>query len=271
MSTHTIPTVAFAFLSPDALRIFLEIKNYRVSVFTGDISTLNLREHKPDSNIIILPNFAKRGLLAPIADQIGRLVVLTNGRHEELLDYNIPILDATFDTNDGQIVPLEDMTPNYYVTKIGEAAVGLELSAAHAEAPVQKKVQVPKAPITLDAWLDKIDAACPDDTVFAQQVEYPICQYLVGELGRADFQGAMKALVSAGTEKQVVQNFYKWLTNDYADSMASAMIECLDLNPVPGKQELPASALAAKHKVAERDIQLLEKIYVEMQTQGEAE
>jgi len=268
MSTHTVPTVAFAFLSPDALRIFLELKNYRVSVFTGEDSTLNLRENKPDSNIVILPNFAKRGLLATVADRIGRLVVLTNGRHEELLDYNIPILDATIDAEDGQLIPLEDMTPNAYVKKIGTAAVGLELTAPPA---VVQKVQTPKAPTTLDAWLDEIDTVCPENITFNRQVEYPICQYLVGELGRADFQGAMKALVSAGAQKQVVQNFYKWLTNDYADAMASAMIEHLDLDTTPGKQELPASALAIKHKVTERDILLLANIYAEVQTQGEAE
>lgn len=268
MSDHTVPTVAFAFLSPDALRIFLEIKNFRVSVFTGEDSSLNLRENKPDTNIIILPNFAKRGLLVDVIDRIGRLVVLTNGRHEELLDHNIPILDATV-ADDGQLVPLEDSTPNYYVRKIGEAAVDLVLTAA--KKPVRKKPQKAKAPTSLDMWLDKIDTACPDDVVFTQQVEYPICQYLVGQLGQTDFQGAMKALVTAGADKSVVQGFYRWLTNDYADAMAAAMIEHLDLDPKAASQGLPPSALATKHKVAERDIQLLDNIFVEMQTEGEVE
>lgn len=255
-----IQTAAFAFLAPDALRVFLQIAGYRVSVFTGAPDTLDLRQDKPEANIVILPNFAKRDLLEQHAHMIGRLVVMTNGKHEDLIDLDIPILDATVQGD--TLHQDRDRSPHFYTKKIKEAAVALELATV-APAPVAAAlVQQPVVPETLDQWFDKLDNEFPQDGDFDRAVEYPVCQYLIGQLGRKSLQGAMKVLSKQCRDSSVVREFYQWLVK-HAGKMSPAMKQYL--MPSTEADTLTVQEAAKKFKISARDIDLIESIYVEMQ------
>ncbi len=255
----SVPTVAFAFMAPDALRVFLQIAGYRVSVFTGEPDSLDFRQDKPSANIVLLPNFAKRNLLRHHVDQIGRLVVMTNGKHEDLIDLDIPLLDATV-TGD-VLRQLRDKTPHFYTKKIQDAAVSLELEPAPVAAAPVAQEPPPADPGVLDQWFDKLDGGLPE-VDFAQLVEYPVCQYMTGQLGRKSLQGAMKVLAKQSIDKTVVKAFYRWLIK-YAGKMSPAMKQYL--MPSTEADALTVQEAAKKFKVAAVDIELLENIYLELQ------
>jgi hypothetical protein len=255
-----VPTVAFAYLSPVALRVFLKFGGgYRVHVFTGD--ELDLSLGKPSSNIVVLPNFANRHKLAPYADQIGRLIVLSNNQHNKLAEAGVPILDAVID-DDGNVHRAKPRTPHYYTKLINDAAVGLEIGKSEDE-PTKKPAAKEKSkvkPKTLDNWLDLLDKAVSEDTDTATELEDPICLYLVGELGKGDFQNALKALTTTeDADKKSVRVFYKWATtSDYARNLSKAARVYL----WPDTDEAPSiSEVAKKFGVEILDLDLLEGIY----------
>lgn len=252
MSNIEVPAVAFAFLGPDALRIFLEIKNFHVSVFTGDEDSLNFRYDRPSTNIVILPNFAKRSQLAPYAEHIGHLICLTNGHHEPLVELDVPILDAIVDGD--SIRRAARRAPHYYTDRIVEASVGLPLAAAPQEAEPENK-----EPASIDDWFTLFDQTGVEDLDFDRDIEYPVCQYVMGELSRQDLRGALKRLVKAGIPTDHVKPFYLWLTNQYGDKISKATKQYLTT------ENASAEKIAKKLKVAPIDLELLENIWIEMQ------
>lgn len=278
--TTTVPTVAYGFLGPDAIRIFLQMKGYQVSVFNGDPKTLDLRRDKPARNVVVLPNFAKRTQLATVGDQLGYLVVLTNGRHEPIVEQDIPILDGHVD-DQGHLQQGKAQTPSYFIEQMQAVAVPISLGPSSEQASVAapKRATKRKTPrSTVDRWFDSINQTCYDAiTDFDQQIEYPVCQFLTGELGQTDFKRAMQALVRAGGSKDTMRDFYRWLTTDqYADRMAKAMQQYLQ--PAHEDAAPPASAVAQQFGVDKDDVRLLDNIYQDMQqhqqpasTEGEDE
>ena len=255
-----VPTVAFAYLSPDALRVFLTLKGYRVNVFTGDKDALDLRRDKPSTNVVILPNFAKRAELVPIIDQVGTLLVLTNGKHEDVIAHSIPILDADID-DQGELHCAKPRSPHYYMKKISEASVALQIDdSLPSPDPIKKTTADHRT--SLDSWFSLLDDVVGTETNFDYDVEFPTCQFLIGELGKADFQNAMKKLVTDGADKATVRDFYKWLTATYADPVSAAIRAYLW--PKTAEDELTAAAVAKAHRVHVHDIELLEGIYTSM-------
>jgi hypothetical protein len=240
-----VPTVAFAFLSPQAIRIFLAITGYRVSIFTGE-EQLFFRG-APTKNIVILPNFSKRDALAPYADQIGR--------HEELVKHGIPILDAEIKDGDLEVFPAK--TPDYYLKQIDVAAQPLELTA---QLPPTKSKKTEKVTLdtahTLDQWLDVIDEfdAVQD---FDAEINMPVCSYLVGDLSKEDLQAAMKVVVKkseAARLKPAVKMFYRWLTHKEQRRLAKAVRHYM-------KSEKPASVVAKEFKVSPADLREIEAVF----------
>ncbi|KKN30881.1 hypothetical protein LCGC14_0829560 [marine sediment metagenome] len=257
--TISVPTVAFGFMAPDALRVFLQIAGYRVSIFNGEPESLDFRQDKPEANIVILPNFAKRSLLAKYADQIGRLVVLTNGRHEKLIELDIPILDGSVDGE--ELRQSRDKTPHFYTKKVSEAAVPLELQRAAPVVP-----EPARDPSTLDEWFTAINDVFPDGGSFDHDVEYPVCQHLTGQLSPKDLMGAMKVLVKSGADRDVLRAFYKWLMQQSV-SMSAALQAYL--MPTSESAAMDVRMAAKKFKIDPVDIELLESIYLEMQKSTE--
>lgn len=258
----SVSAVAFAFMTPEAIRVFLQIAGYHVSVFDGNPESLDLRPGKPSSNVVILPNFAKRDMLEQHADQIGSLVLLTNGRHEDIIDLDIPILDSEIDGDD--IRQARDRTPRFYTKKIKEAGAPLSLKAAKKV----KQPEPPRDPETLDQWFDAIDQVFPKEGSFDHDVEYPVCQFLMGQLSRKELQGAMKIVVRKGADKDTVRQFYQWLTQR-SDKMSAAMKAYL--MPRAESEALTVPATAKKFKVDPIDISLIESVYLEMQKPAEEE
>jgi len=257
-----VPTVAFAYMTPEALRVFLQLAGFRVSVFDGSDESLDLREDKPSSNVVILPNFAKRGKLAPHADMIGSLVVLTNGRHEDLVELDIPILDSVVDGE--SIRQARDRTPTYYTKKIREAGVPLELTAPVTLPSVPEEVPT-EPPKTLDQWFDALDQVYPGLGSFDHDVEYPVCQFVLGQLSQTELKSALKVLVDQGADAETLKQFYQWLVQR-GKRLTNALKSYL-LAAAP----ITATEVAKKFKVDAADVVLLENIYVEMQETEEGD
>lgn len=262
--TKSIPAVAFGFCGPDALRVFLNIHGeYHIGIFTGELEELKLEPNQ--HNIVILPNFAKRHLLEPVADQIGQLVLLTGGRHEAIIEQGIPILDGYLDSHEA-LQQSPSRTPEEYVQKIREAAVPLPIGAPPAKAAPKKKKR--KQPEDLDQWFSLLDkAGCSGVQDFATDIEYPVCQYVVGELSRADLRGALKALVRKDLDnRDLFRRFYRWLTTKYTDAMSLAMRAYLF--PESAEKALTSVEVARQFKVEQVDVDLLRAIYEEIQKGG---
>ena len=264
--SNTIPTVAYGFIGPDAIRIFLQLKGYQVSLFKGDLDQLDLREDKPERNVVLLPNFAKLPLLEPVADQIAYLIVLTKGRHDAVVERGIPLLDSYID-QDGVLQQAEARRPEWFVNQMKEVAVEIAL-ANGAQPKLVITPEKPSAPTTLDAWFNEIEGTCYDAFVdtdqFERDVEFQVCGFLTGELSQNDFKRALKKIQKAGGDNDTLKSFYHWLTkNDYADRMASAMRRYQQ--PASEDAALPPSALAKQQQVDARDIELLDNIYTAMQ------
>lgn len=257
----SVPTVAFAYLSPVALRVFLKFGGgYKVSLFTGE--ELDLNSARPSKNIVVLPNFANVSKLAPYADQIGRLIILSNNQHNKLAQVGIPILDAVVD-EDGNLHRTKPRTPHYYTKLIDEAAVDFEINrpTEQRSTPPEKK-KSEKKPKTLDNWFDILDSAVGESSF--ETVETPICLFLSGEIGKGDFQNALKALAAdEAADQKALRAFYKWATTtDYARSLSKAVRAYL----WPSTDEAPSiSRVAKEFGVDEQDLDILEGVY---NTQG---
>jgi hypothetical protein len=261
----SISTVAFAFLDPETLRIFLELKQFHVRVASGDMTSLgDLQVKQQAQNIVILPNFAKRYMLVDYVDRIGVLVLLTNGKHAEILERGIPLLDAV--VSDEDVVADRARTPHWYIDKIMRLGRPLELDtvAGAASQPKKTVTKEGKPPQTVDKWLDYINknnAKGIHD--FAVDIEYPVCLYLVGESNRLEFQGALKALTKRGADKKLLRGFYTWLTEDYVQRMQRALK--LLLFPKSTSKIPDVFKLAKKLDLASKDIELMAAVYGEMQ------
>lgn len=259
----TVRAVAFAFLDPEALRIFLRFKGFNVTVASGDASVL--KGMKPNGkNIVILPNFAKRHVLAEHAAAIDTVLLLTNGKHDDIVSRGIPMLDATL--QDGVLVEEKPRTPHWYIDKIQTVAVPLVLD--DDPLPKKKKPEVETAVDvsafdSLDHWLSYIDEQkCAGVRNFAVDIEHPVCLYLVGEMSRSEFKSALKALTKRGADKNLLQAFYRWVDDDYAERMQQAMTRYL--KPKNTDKIPSVFKLAKKFKVASVDIELLEAITAEI-------
>jgi len=182
---------------------------------------------------------------------------LTNGKHRSIVDLGIPIVDSEIEAD--SIRQARDRTPHYYVKQIKEAAVPLDLQAVVAHDPEQEK---PADPKTIDQWFDVLDRVLPEEINFDRNVEYPVCQYLIGQLSQKDLRGALKILVENGADNNTVRLFYSWLLK-LADSMSAAMRAYL--MPTTEKDVMTIPETAKKYRVDPTDISLLESIYLEMQ------
>lgn len=271
-NTVSIPTVAFAYLSPVALRVFLKYSGgYRVTVFV-DENNFELLGDKPSKNIVILPNFAKRSKLLPYADRIGRLIVLVNNNHQELVDRGIPILDAVIDDEGDLHKKSKQHTPHYFAKLIHEAATDLDIETptppkSKGASSGDKSTRDNK---TLDNWFDSFDSAAGEE-VDLDDVMVPACQFLVGELGKGDFQNALKAVVSDGIDKKLVISFYRWATSD---SYAIALGKAIKAHLWPESDDMPSmKATAKRFSVDIQDLDILEGIYTQLEgeTNGEEE
>lgn len=264
-----VPSVSFAYLSPVALRVFLKFGGgYRVSVFTGNEEELDISPDKPSKNIVILPNFANRHRLVPYADHIGRLIVLSNNQHAQIVAAGVPILDAVVD-DDGNVHQSKPRTPHYYTKLIDEAAVDLELISGEATPSKTSQKKSKKKTKTLDNWLSVLDIAVDEDTDVEDEVEVPVCLFFVGELGKGDFQNALKALATEAADKKSIRAFYKWATaSDYARDLSKAARAYM----WPSSSDAPSiSKVAKQFGVDDQDLDILEGIYTTRQGDGDVE
>lgn len=258
--TQNVKTAAFGYLSPDAARVFLEIKNYRVSIYTGQELPVLVEGQR---NIVLVPNYRTRDGLASIASGIHRLLVYP-GREDlsKLAELGIPILDAQ-ENEDGdwvQIFPTQ--TPSEYINRIEAEAVEIELDATvAAQKPKAEPLPDPDAAKSLKEWLDVLDKFLPAVIEnFDAEVEFPVCQFLIGEAGAADFLNAMKALVARGADEVLIKSFYIWTRNNEA-KLGPAIKELL----FSAEPEPPAVRIvAARHKVPDADVSLVESVYYAM-------
>ena len=257
---NSVSTVAFGFMSPEGMRAILRFRGGFTVCMASDAEHLAKLEVKNrERNVVILTNFAKRHDLAEVADRIGYLVVLANGKHEEIAAAKIPFLDAAM--VDGEFRSDRTHTPTYFVKKIPTVAVSIELETPAASAP-PKRVAA-KGFESIDQWFGALRASTPRKKQFTVDIEQPTCLYVVGQLNRDAFKAALKAAVKRGMEHALIRQFYTWLSTKRADTYAQALQTYLFPK---NSDKSPTSRDVAKHfDLPIVDIELIETIYATME------
>lgn len=241
----TIKVIGVANMSPEAMRIILLHKGYKISV-TGEQGALpTLVEGR--RHLILVPDYRQLDALAPQADLIHRVVVTARGHHEAVVQRGIPLLDATI--NDGILQYTDLKTAEQYYQAVENNAVDLVLGATPAVVESPKRVTRTSQPKTMAAYLDTVRLQFPDQDAFDRCVATPSCLYCLKALSKDDFRAAVHAAITAGLDKTVAKSLYLWV-KQYQAVIYDAAAEAL-------KRAVPTEKVAQRHGVPTEDLDLL--------------
>jgi len=274
--TQTVKAVGFSFIGPEAVRVFLMVKHHPVYLYDGE----ELPELSPDAtNFVIVPNFERRHELVELVPHIHRLILYPGEKTaQDLAAAGVPLLDTTFD-GDEAVQRFPNPRPVHYVQEMEDLAAAIKIGEQpkpKTQAAKAKKT-APKGPTpetanTIDEWIDVLDKYALRDVEIdlTVEVEYPVCQFVVGEAGLADLQNSLKPLARRakqhGGDPNAVIAFYLWM-KDRGEALSAAAQALL----APEGTEVPdARTVATAHKVSEYDLVLIEAIYKEMRGEADA-
>lgn len=247
----SIQAVAFAFMSPDALWVILKYKGYKILV-AGDRG-----EVTPPAGVknllVMVPDFKQIRALAPVADQIHRVLVLAKGQHAAVVKQGIPLLDATVQP-DGSLAHGEIKTAEQYKQEIEKLAVEVDLAPlakAPLPLPTPKKTKVPD---TLVGYVvDYVDSLVPADFPLATLVTKPAVLFCLGNLTKPEYKASLKAAVQAGLDNQAAKNLYRWV-QQYSVIIADAA-------HVAVTKAEPTGKIAMRYAVPQEDLDLIVSVY----------
>lgn len=246
----SIQAVAFAFMSPDALWVILKYKGYKILV-AGDRG-----EVTPPPGVknllVMVPDFKQVRALAPVADQIHRVLVLAKGQHAAVVKQGIPLLDAVVQP-DGSLAHGEVKTAEQYKQEIERLAVEMDLAPlvkAPLPPPTPKKTRVPD---TLAGYMDHVDSLVPADFPLDTLVTRPAVLFCLGNLTKPEYKASLKAAVQAGLDNQAGKNLYRWV-QQYSCIIADAAHVAIT------KAE-PTGKIAMRYAVPQEDLDLIVSTY----------
>ena len=255
-----VKAVAFAFFSPDGLRIILKSKNYRVYMHTSADELPVLKDEA--RNLVIVPNIDRLDDLLPLADKIHRVVVLARGKHEAVIQRGIPMVDSIIGDDAIEMVPVR--TAERYCQAVEEEAVEIELTTERAK-PFQPRPVIPPTPAanesdegtpqTLTQYVDHLAEIWETvvDLDFDQSLVEPAALYCVGELSNDDIKIVLRKLIKHGLDKDEAKNFYAWL-KEYLGLVLDAAREA-----VGGESTM--MNIAKRYEVPVGDLQLIADVY----------
>jgi len=259
-----VKTVAFAFFSPDGLRIILKSKNYRVYMHTNADELPALKDEA--RNLVIVPNIDRLDDLLPIADKIHRVVVLARGKHEAVIQRGIPMVDSIIGDDVIEMVPVR--TAERYCQAVEEEAVEIELSAERAKPFQPRPVITPTpaadesegTPQTLTQYVDHLAEIWETvvDLDFDQSLVEPAALYCVGELSNDDIKIVLRKLIKHGLDKNEAKDFYAWL-KEYLSLVLDAAREAIG-------GESTMMNIAKRYEVPVGDLQLIADVYKNQNT-----
>jgi hypothetical protein len=241
----TIKVIAVANMSPEAMRIILLHKGYKISV-TGEHGAMpTLAEGR--RHLILVPDYRQLDALAPQADMIHRVVVIARGHHEAVVQRGIPLLDAII--NDGILQYTDLKTAEQYYQAVENDAIDLVLGETAAVTEPTKRVTHTSQPATLAAYLDTVNSQFPDQDAFDRCVATPSCLYCLKALSKDDYRAAVHAAIAAGLDKATAKSLYLWV-KQYQAVIYDAAAEAL-------KRAVPTERVAQRHGVPTEDLDLL--------------
>jgi len=252
----TAKTVAFAFFSPDGLRVIFMNKNYRVFMHTSADELPPLKEEA--RNLVIVPNIDRLNDLAPLTDRIHRIIVLARGKHEAIIQRGIPLVDSIVREDEIEMVPTR--TAERYCQAVEEEAVDIELSVK-PEVPKQSKVRKKpevelqeETPSTLTQYIDHLaENWVVVDLDFDHDLVEPTALFLVGETTQDEFKLKLKKLIKHGFAKETARSFYSW-AKSYLELILDAAREAIEDDAV-------MINIAKRYAVPIGDLQLIADVY----------
>jgi len=246
MNTKTVKAAAFAFLGPDALRIVLANRGYRVSIYSGDPKTLMLVSD--GNNVVILPNMSKKDSLYKYADKIKYLLLYVDGKASEARTLGIPILDA--DIVDGRLQLKDSRTPAEYIELIEKKSSDLTLVDREK---THSAVKSPNKgwPETYDAWLSLLEKLVSKDVDFQETVEIPTFMFLAALSDKESLKADIKRIINNEKTKKAATYFFKWLIGDDGKSLSKAYLSFM------ADTEADIYDIAEKYDVEPDDLILL--------------
>ena len=258
-----VATVGFTFLNPIVIQHILTVKgDYNVVTYQegGDEPYF---EADPDANVVILPSIRKAHELLAWEGRFGRLIVLSDGRPDDLVQAGIPIVDAQQDEDDGWH-KLTGRTPTYYLIQIQKEAVPFGIKQPSAPKPKKRgRKELDKRSEkceTLDSWLDCLDQL-DADVDFSAVVEQPTVMYVLGDISAEELKGALKVFLKkthSDDAKSTVKAFYRAVKAMQPNLQQAANAF---LWPDSSDGFVDVTALARQHGVSPADLDLISQVY----------
>jgi hypothetical protein len=246
-----VKVVAFAQMSPEAIRVIMMHKGYKVTVPDDNGILPPLSEGK--RNLVLLPDYRHLDLLGAQADRIHRVIVMARGHHEVMVQRGIPLLDST--VVDGTLQYGEVKTADQHVKAVERDAVDLMLGVPVAVPDPKPKTKVTRTrqPKTLTAHFDLVREHLADADAVDRFVVRPSCLYCLKALAKEDYRAAVHAAVAAGLDKSVAKQVYTW-TRQYQAIIHAAAMEVIT-------KAIASDEVAEHHGVPAEDLDLLASVY----------
>lgn len=246
----SIQAVGFAIMSPESLWVILKYRDYKILVANEDGTVVVPAGTK--NLVVIAPDFKRLNALAPMADQIHRVLVMAKGQHPAVLKRGIPLLDAVVQP-DGSLVPCEVKPAQQYRNEIEREAVEIDLAVPVVPVTAPPPAKRTKTPGTLAAHVDHIGSLVPASFPLDSLISKPAGLFCLGSLSRQEYKASLKAAVQAGLDDQAAKHLYRWV-QQYSVVIANAAQAAITKAESTGK-------LAARFAVPQEDLDLIVSVY----------